>query len=340
MCAKSVLLISRLPLHGVVLSKLLSRYYDVVWIGKTFPFKFNPLTIPYILSLEFWKLISSFRKMRFSLIIIQYISLDGLLALMLKRIFGVKVVLFAVGSDVLKINEHAVAYPLIRKVIMNSDTVLCSSTLIEKKLQEICGDSSKIKALPPIIDIDDFEYYAGPKEYDVITIGSLDENKNQMLLLNACKLLPSSVKVLIIGKGTMRGVLEKERKETNLNVSFAGEISHKQVFKELQKSRIYVHTSKSEGGPLAALEAMFSGLPVVLVESPYVYVLKHSYGFLVHVIKEDSAQDLANKIAEVSQNYEDEWPNAVSNKQIILRLIAEARVEIKKILDYIMQKID
>jgi len=335
MCAKSVLLISRLPLHGAVLSKLLSRYYDVVWIGKTFAFKFNPLNILYILSLEFWKLISTFRKMRYSLIMIQYISLDGLLALMLKRIFGVKVVLFAVGSDILKISEHSIVYRLIRKVIMNSDTVLCSSTLIEKKLQEICGDSSKIKVLPPIIDIDDFEYYVGPKEYDVITIGSLDKNKNQMLLLNACKLLPSSVKVLIIGKGSMRGVLEKESKENNLNVSFAGEILHKQVFKELQKSRIYVHTSKSEGGPLTALEAMFSCLPVVLVQSPYVYNIKHRYGFSVHVVKSDSARDLANAISEVLQNYEDERHNTLLNKHKITKLIDELPTEIKKTLDYI-----
>jgi len=198
MCAKSVLLTSRLPLHGTVLYKLLSRYYDVVWIGKTFPFKFNPLNILYVLLLEFWKLISDLRKMCYSLIIIQYISLDGLLALVLKRIFGVKVVLFAVGSDVLKINEHVVAYPLIRKVMVNSDFTFCASTLIKEVLERICGDVSKLKVVPSIID--DFEYYSSPKEFDVVTIGSLDANKNHILLLNACKLLPRSVRVLIVGR--------------------------------------------------------------------------------------------------------------------------------------------
>ncbi|MCK4434106.1 hypothetical protein KAU92_01350 [Candidatus Bathyarchaeota archaeon] len=156
MCAKSVLLISRLPLHGAVLSKLLSRYYDVVWIGKTFTFKINPLNILYILSLEFWKLIRSFRKMRYSLIVIQYASLDGLVALMFKRIFGVKVVLFAVGSDVLKINEHAFVYPLVRKVIVDSDFVFCTSTLIEGMLKRICSDVSRIKMVSSIIDAGDF----------------------------------------------------------------------------------------------------------------------------------------------------------------------------------------
>ena len=335
MCVKSVLLISRLPLHGAVLSKLLSRHYDVVWIGKTFAFKLNPLNIPYILSLEFWKLISSFRKMRYSLIIIQYISLDGLLALMLKRIFGVKVVLFAVGSDILKINERIVAYPIIRKIIVNSDVVFCTSTLIKEMLKRMCSDVSKIRVVPSIIDVDDFEYYSGPKEYDVITVGSLDANKNHMLLLNACKLLPWSVKVLIVGRGPMRSVLESVIEKGKLNVSFAGGIPHKQVYSELQKSRVYVHTSKSEGLPVVVLEAMFSGLPVILVQSPYVYDIKHRYGFSVHVVKSDSAKDLANAISEVLQNYENERRDALLNKHKITKLTDEILIEIKRTLDHV-----
>lgn len=333
MCAKSVLLISRLPLHGTVLSKLLSRYYHVVWIGKTFPFKLNSLNILYILSLEFWKLIGSFRKMRYSLIIIQYISLDGLLALMFKRIFGVKVVLFAVGSDTLKINEHAVAYPLIRKVIVNSDFIFCTNTLIKEMLKRICGDVSRIKVVPSIVDVDDFEYYGDPKEFDVVTIGSLDVNKNHMLLLNACELLPRSVRVLIVGRGPMRGVLESISEKCKLDVSFSGELSHKQVYRELQKSRVYVHASKSEGLPVAVLEAIFSGLPIVLVQSPYVYDIKHRYGFLVHVVKDNSAKDLANAIREVLQNYENEMRDALLNKHKITKLTDELPIEIKRTLD-------
>jgi len=338
MSEKSVLLISRLPLHGAFLCKLLSRYYDVVWIGKTFPFKLNPFNAPYILSLEFWKLISSFRKMRYSLILVQYISLDGILALMLKRIFGVKVVLFAVGSDILKINEHAVAYPLIRKVIVISDVVFCASTLIKEMLKRICSDVSKIRVVPSIIDVDNFECYGGPKEYDVITVGSLDANKNHMLLLNACKLLPWSVKVLMVGRGPMRSVLQSVSEKGKINVSFAGEIPHKQVYSELQKSRVYVHTSKSEGLPVAVSEAMFSGLPVILVESPYVYDIKHLYGFLVHVVKGDSAEDLADAISEVLQNYENERRDALLNKHKITKLIDEVPIEIKKTLDYVSVK--
>jgi len=257
---------------------------------------------------------------------------------MFRRIFGVKVVLFAVGSDTLKINEHAVAYPLIRKVIVNSDFIFCTNTLIKEMLKRICSDVSRIKVVPSIVDVDDFEYYGGPKEFDVVTVGSLDVNKNHMLLLNACELLPRSVRVLIVGKGPMRGVLESISEKCKLDVSFAGELSHKQVYRELQKSRVYVHASKSEGLPVAVLEAIFSGLPIVLVQSPYVYDIKHHYGFSVHVVKSDSAKDLANAIREVLKDYENKKQNALLDKHKITKLINKLPIEIEKTLNYIYAK--
>ena len=330
-----MLLISRLPLHGDFLYKFLSRYYNVVWIGKTFPFKFNSFNALCILLLEFWKLISSFRKTRYSMILIQYISLDGLLALMLKRVFRAKVVLFALGSDILKIHEHIVAYPIIRKIIVNSDIVFCTNTLIKEMLKRICSDVSKIRVVPSIIDVDDFECYNGPEEYDVITVGSLDVNKNHMLLLNACKLLPRSVRVLIVGDGPMHDVLKSVSERYKLNVSFAGELSHKDVYRKLQKSMVYVHTSKSEGLPAAVLEAMFSGLPIILVKSSYVYDIRNRYGLSVYVVKENSAGDLAKAIRELLENYEVEKYKALANKQKIVELINNTILEIKKTLDHL-----
>ena len=247
-------------------------------------------------------------------------------------------VLFAVGSDILKIDEHAVAYPLIRKVIVNSDFIFCTSTLIKEMLKRICGDVSKLKVVPSMIDVDDFGCYSGPKEFDVVSVGSLDANKNHLLLLNACKLLPRSVRVLIVGRGPMRGVLESVSEKCKLDVSFAGELSHKQVYTELQKSRVYVHTSKSEGLPVAVLEAMFSGLPVILVRSPYVFDLKNHYEFKVHVAKGGLARDLANTVSKVLQNYERESRKALLNKHKIAKLIDELPIEIKKTLDYVYAK--
>jgi glycosyltransferase involved in cell wall biosynthesis len=120
-------------------------------------------------------------------------------------------------------------------------------------------------------------------------------------------------------------------------VCFTNKLPHKQIFKELQKSKIYVHTSKSEGLPVAVLEAMFVGLPVILVESPYVYGLKHHYGLLFHIASGNLTEDLANKILEVFQNYEVELQKAALNKQIVAKLNSRTFRDIKKTLDDVME---
>ena len=332
----SILLISRLPVHGAFLRKFLSKYYNVVWVGQTFPFKITLFNVFYVISLEFWKLLVNFKKLHFSLVIIQFVSLDGIVAVMFKRIFKTKLVLFAVGSDVLKVREHAFANPIIKFIIAESDFVFCASGLIEENLKKMGFDTSKMKVVPSVIDFDDFEPYYGSKMYDVVNVGALDSNKNQMLLVKACELLPS-VKALIIGDGPLRGFLESESVKKKLDIVFLGNVSHKQIFKELQKSRIYVHTSKSEGLPVAVLEAMFAGLPVILMEGPYAYGFKHRYGFLLRIASNNSAQELATKILEVFQSYEDELHNSAFNKRIILKLISKTPGDLKKTLDDVMQ---
>ena len=328
----SILLISRLPLHGAYLHKSLSKHYDVVWIGQTFPFKITTLNVSYLLFREFCAMLVNFKRLRFSLIVIQFVSLDGIVAVLFKRIFRTKIVLFAVGSDILRIREHASAYPIIKFIIAESDFVFCTSGFIQKKLKTMDFSASKMKVIPSVVDFDDFEAYHGPKIFDIVNVGALDSNKNQMLLIKACESLPS-VKVLIVGDGPLRGVLESESVKRHLDLVFLGEIPRKQVFRELQKSRIYVHTSKNEGLPVAVLEAMFLSLPVILVERPYVYDIEHRYGFKVHVVRDNSIEDLANTLREVLQNYEIEHRRATTNKHKIQDLISESSNEIRERLD-------
>lgn len=332
----SVLLISRLPVHGAFLRGLLSKYYNVVWIGETFPFKITLLNVIYVISVEFWKSLASFRKSRFAMVVVQFVSLDGIVGLILKRIFRTKLVLFAVGSDVLRIHQHAFAFPMLKSIIDESDCVFCVSTLIEKKLRELGVDASKIRNIPSVVSFDDFKPYSGLKEYDVVTVGAIDSNKNQLLLLKACELFPS-IKALVIGDGPSRLALESESAEKKVNMVFLGKVSHEQVLRELQKSRIYVHTSKSEGLPVAVLEAMFAGLPVILMDSPYVHVLQRSSDLVFHVACRDSPQDLANKILKVSKNYEHELRSSLYNKRIVSKLVSETRSSTRRTLDAVMQ---
>lgn len=332
---KSILFISRVPFHSFYLYNLLSRYYNVIWVGRRINVKFTVINFFYIILREFWSVLVNLRKNRFKLFLLQFVSLDGIILLFFKRILGSRIVLFAIGSDILKIHEQKFVYPIIRHIILKSDMIICASSLIATTLQKLNVDATKIVLIPPFISFYGYNFYHHPqkKEYDLVTIGSLDENKNQMFLLKACNLLSPSFKTLIIGEGYMRKTLEEESKKNNLTTFFTGQISHKDVFDKLNKSRIYVHTSKSEAGPLVVLEAMFFGLPVITIRSPYAHVLKHTYGFNFHIVDGDSAENLAAKILEVQNNYQNELNSALHNKKIIYQLIAKIPANLKNALD-------
>jgi glycosyltransferase involved in cell wall biosynthesis len=266
---------------------------------------------------------------------VQYVSLDGIAAIMFKLIFKTRVVFYALGSDILKINEHAVIFPLVNWLVERSDYVFCSSNLIETTIKS-WGFTSRLKAIPSIVNLADFESNNSSiaKKWDIITVGRLDSNKNQILLIKACVSLPN-FNLLIVGDGGERRFFELESSQKKLNATFLGNIPHKQVFKEMQRSLIYVHTSKSEGLPVTILEAMFVGLPVIVVDSPYAHALS-AYGLKFNITKA-SPHDLSNAILDVYRNYSIALENSKINKQLVSEMISETFQDLTEVLDSLIQ---
>jgi len=107
----------------------------------------------------------------------------------------------------------------------------------------------------------------GERDIDVIYVARLIENKGHEEYLSAIKLLHKSrpdIKASIVGDGPLRTLLEQTVNSTgiNNNVCFHGKL--KDVVPVLQKSKIYVLLSATEGMSIAMLEAMAVGLPVVV----------------------------------------------------------------------------
>ncbi|GEM_PF-2962050 len=329
MRSKNIVLMSRLALHGQFLYKLLSKHFNVSWVGRELTFKLNLLNFLYVLLREFIELVRLFKRRRYSAIVVQYVSLDGIPALIIKRLFGVKVVLFAIGSDVLGAKDRTVSHPIIRWILARSDLILCASTLIQRSVTRVSRTPTTV--VPSLLYVEDFSPYEGPKEYDLITIGSLSKDKNQCLLIEACSLLKNPVKLLIIGDGPMRKFLESASRAKGLDVRFLGKIPHNQVYLELQKSKIYVHVSRREGLPVSVLEAIYCKLPVVLVESAYSADLRR-YGFNINVSKGE-AEALAQTIERVLSNYDREKRLAILNHRRMKKLMEETSLKIKRELN-------
>lgn len=98
----------------------------------------------------------------------------------------------------------------------------------------------------------------------VLSVGELNENKNQKVIIQAmAKLKHEKIHYILCGKGDQKENLEKLTNKLGIKekVHFLG--YRNDIADIYRQSDIYVMPSKREGLPVASLEAMFCGLPLV-----------------------------------------------------------------------------
>lgn len=149
------------------------------------------------------------------------------------------------------------------------------SDYVASILNKECGFQKKLVTIRNFIG-DSFyknksnlrEEWESGKKLKLIAIGSLKKEKNYELLIDAFKILKNYPVLLDVYGGGER--LEWFRKETEINnisnLRFLG--NHKNVQSLFSDYHGYVMCSFSEACPLSPLEAMCSGLPLILSDIP------------------------------------------------------------------------
>jgi glycosyltransferase involved in cell wall biosynthesis len=107
--------------------------------------------------------------------------------------------------------------------------------------------------------------------FRVISVGRIVEIKAPLTLLASFVrsfegALSDPMQLLFIGEGDLHGDLDAARLETSAaeDVQLVGLMSRDEVYRSLAKADLFVSTSTGEGLPIATLEAMACGCPVVL----------------------------------------------------------------------------
>lgn len=98
----------------------------------------------------------------------------------------------------------------------------------------------------------------------VLSVGELNKNKNQQVIMRAiARLKDKNIHYLLCGKGAKRKALEKLSKKLKIDdqVHFLG--YRKDVVDICSQADMFAMPSKREGLPVASLEAMYCGLPLV-----------------------------------------------------------------------------
>lgn len=105
--------------------------------------------------------------------------------------------------------------------------------------------------------------YDGYRKNEIVTVGRIDDNKNQKMLVEAFSLIAAkfpSTQVIIYGDGEGKTKLEQliQEKKLGNRVLLAGHQTD--IKSKIEKARIFVLTSRVEGMPNAMIEAMALGL--------------------------------------------------------------------------------
>lgn len=131
-----------------------------------------------------------------------------------------------------------------------------------------CGISSEW-AIRPVCDVSGASIRQRPVE--LVTVGRLVEKKGHEYLVKACAVLRDSglpFRLTIVGEGSCRRRLESLIRKMALNdqVRLVGEQSSAGVHQILDNADLFVMPSLSEGIPVAIMEAMAAGIPVIATD--------------------------------------------------------------------------
>ncbi len=181
----------------------------------------------------------------------------------------------------------------------------CKDVFFSYPVPEI---KNKWTVIPNILseDFANKDFVSPPKSgFNLITIGSLDDNKNQILSLQALVNIKNEldVNLRIVGSGPNKNKLEKFAEEKGLQdrVTFTGQLPVKSVIESIDEAHLFVLTSQYETFGVVVIEALSRGRPVVTTpcKGPEEVVCNEN-GI---ILQENTPEHLAQVISEMHTSY-------------------------------------
>jgi glycosyltransferase involved in cell wall biosynthesis len=200
-----------------------------------------------------------------------FIIPTGVLALVLKKKFGLPYVITSHGSDVPGFNTdrfkflHKFTGPLLRAITREAKTIISPSNYLKNLILESISPTlaEKMIVIPNGIDTEKFKPQS--KKNYIFSSGRLLRRKGFQYLIQAVSDENLRWEVHIAGDGPMRGQLERLAEKSKTKIVFHGWLDNtgKEYKDLLEQAAIFVLASEKENASVALLEAMSAGCSII-----------------------------------------------------------------------------
>ncbi|MDA1086058.1 MAG: glycosyltransferase [Verrucomicrobia bacterium] len=257
------------------------------------------------------------RQNKVSVVNSHWMVFQGLVGGLARRAEGYRHVLHihAAGLYILFRLPRCLGGAIGRFIIKRTDHVICESSYVREKLEELTGQASG--ASISCMGVDTF-LFCGRKSVEedpdtLLFVGRLVEKKGVTYLLQAMLEVRSKrpkAELTIVGSGQLKESLQREARELGLlgeGVTFAGGMPHAELVKLMERSKVVAIPSiidsrgETEGMPTVILEALAMGKNVVAsrVNGTPDVIVHGRNGWLA---EPETPKDLAEKLIDALQS--------------------------------------
>lgn len=193
----------------------------------------------------------------------------GVIAWLVARLGGSRTVASLIGSDY---NRHLRSRwygPLLWAVLRGCDRVTVFGEEARAGLVQRGLPPDRVFVLPHTVNTEVFKSGPGSPDVDLIYVGNLNRLKRVDLVLHALRQVHEKrpgTTLLVVGDGPERQALEALAEELGLRQAVRFHGWSQRVVDQLWRARVFVSLSEAEGLPMAILEALCTGLPVVVTD--------------------------------------------------------------------------
>jgi len=238
---------------------------------------------------------------------------------MSKNVFNNSKVLTYLEKKTVKKNHAVIAVS--KEVLRDYENTIGknnSSFILHNYISDVFFRGSLVKAYPKPI-----------QRINIIAAGNIKTQKNYAYLIKAFSLLKDFNVTLDIygyGKDEVIKAFQKEIDQNNLPINFKGQAHH--IHELLPQYDLYVSSSKHEGFGIATVEAMASGLPVLLSDLPVYHEITFNNALFFDIQDSGSFQNLIKQIFENKYDL-----NELSKKGIDIAKKYTKEIYLKKLLN-------